>query len=83
MDPHWRGLTFPIPGDLPDPGIEPMSPALVGGFFRLSHLGSPFYVLSCILKPNVNQFIREEELKNEKRGDGGEGKALSERRTQK
>ena len=25
---HWRGLPFPSPGDLPDPGIEPRSPAL-------------------------------------------------------
>ena len=25
---YWRGLPFPSPGDLPDPGIEPMSPAL-------------------------------------------------------
>ena len=25
---HWSGLPFPSPGDLPDPGIEPMSPAL-------------------------------------------------------
>ena len=25
---HWRGLPFPSPGDLPDPGTEPMSPAL-------------------------------------------------------
>ena len=24
----WSGLTFPSPGDLPDPGIEPRSPAL-------------------------------------------------------
>ena len=24
----WRGLPFPSPGDLPDPGIEPRSPAL-------------------------------------------------------
>ena len=23
---HWSGLPFPPPGDLPDPGIEPMSP---------------------------------------------------------
>ena len=29
----WSGLPFPSPGDLPDPGIEPMSPALAGGFF--------------------------------------------------
>ena len=25
---HWSGLPFPSPGDLPDPGIEPMSPTL-------------------------------------------------------
>ena len=24
----WRGLPFPSPGDLPDPGIKPESPAL-------------------------------------------------------
>ena len=30
---YWSGLPFPSPGDLPDPGIEPTSPALTGGFF--------------------------------------------------
>ena len=25
---YWSGLPFPSPGDLPDPGIEPESPAL-------------------------------------------------------
>ena len=32
----WSGLPFPSPGDLPDPGIKPVTPvfpALVGGFF--------------------------------------------------
>ena len=32
-------LPFPLPGDLPDPGIEPVSlvsPALAGGFFTTS-----------------------------------------------
>ena len=36
---HWSGLAFPTPGDLPDPGIEPMSltsPALAGRFFTTS-----------------------------------------------
>ena len=35
---YWRGLPFPTPGDLPDPGIKPMSlasPALAGEFFAL------------------------------------------------
>ena len=25
---YWNGLPFPPPGDLPDPGIETVSPAL-------------------------------------------------------
>ena len=25
---YWSGLPFPSPGDLPDPGVKPMSPAL-------------------------------------------------------
>ena len=29
---YRRELPFPSPGDLPDPGIEPTSPALAGGF---------------------------------------------------
>ena len=28
---YWSGLPFPSPGDLPDPGIEPGSPALQAG----------------------------------------------------
>ena len=30
---YWSGLPFPTPGDLPGPGIEPVSPALAGGIF--------------------------------------------------
>ena len=30
---YWSGLPFPSPGDLPDPGIKPVSPALAGEFF--------------------------------------------------
>ena len=30
---YWSGLLFPLPRDLPDPEIKPMSPALAGGFF--------------------------------------------------
>ena len=29
---YWSGLPFPPPGDLPDSGIEPVSPALAGKF---------------------------------------------------
>ena len=37
----WRGLPFPPPGDLPDPGIEPVSPALAGGFVTTRPPGKP------------------------------------------
>ena len=30
---YWSGFPFPSPGDRPNLGIEPMSPALAGGFF--------------------------------------------------
>ena len=33
---YWRGLPFPSPGNLPDPGIDPASlasSAWAGGFF--------------------------------------------------
>ena len=42
---YWSGLPFPSPGDLPDPGIEPVSPALVGGFFT----AEPPACFSCLL----------------------------------
>ena len=38
---YWSGLPFPTSGDLPDPGIEPMSPALAGGFFTIEPSGKP------------------------------------------
>ena len=33
---YQSGLSCPPPVDLPDPGIEPASPALAGGFFSTS-----------------------------------------------
>ena len=38
---HWGGLPFPLPGDLPDQGIETASPALAGGFFTTEPPGTP------------------------------------------
>ena len=40
---YWSGLSCPSPGDLPDPGIEPTSPAapaLQADSLPLSNLGS-------------------------------------------
>ena len=38
---YWSGLPFPSPGDLPDPGITPASPALAGGLFTSEPPGKP------------------------------------------
>ena len=35
---YWSELPFPPPGNLPDPGIKPASPALAGGFFTAEAL---------------------------------------------
>ena len=36
---YWSGLPFSSLGDLPDPGIEPESPALAGGLFNMEPPG--------------------------------------------
>ena len=41
MQEYWSGLPFPPPGDLPDPGIKAVSPALAGGFFTTELPGKP------------------------------------------
>ena len=38
---YWNGLPFPSPGDLPNLGIEPASPALTGRFFTNEPPGKP------------------------------------------
>jgi len=42
---YWHGLPFPSPGDLPDPGIEPTSPTLAGGFFTIEPAGKPLKLI--------------------------------------
>ena len=36
---YWSGFSFSSPGDLPDSGIELLSPALAGGFFTIEPPG--------------------------------------------
>ena len=38
---YWSGLPFPPPGDLPDPGIEPRSPALQADSLTSEPPGKP------------------------------------------
>ena len=48
---YWSGLPFPSSGDLPDPGIKPLFPALAGGFFTPEPPGkeAPCLVISTTL----------------------------------
>ena len=39
---YWSGLPFPSPGDLCNPGFEPMSPVLAGRFFTAELPGKPW-----------------------------------------
>ena len=43
---YWNALPFPSPGDLPNPGIKPTSPALAGRFFTAESPGKPKMSLS-------------------------------------
>ena len=40
---YWSGLPLPTPGNLPNPGIEPVSSALAGRFFTTEALEKPVY----------------------------------------
>ena len=42
---YWSGLPIPSPGDLPDPGIEPRSPALQADPLPSEPPGKPQFVL--------------------------------------
>ena len=45
---YWSGLPCPPPGDLPNPGIEPASPALSGRFFIPEVWGKPDFRCPCV-----------------------------------
>ena len=46
---YWSGLSFPSSGNLPDLGIEPVSPTLAGSFFITEQPGRPQKALEVIL----------------------------------
>ena len=56
---YWSGLPCPPPGNLPDPGIEPVSltsPALAGGFFTTSATWEARYVYrACGVMMSANE----------------------------
>ena len=42
-------VPFPSPGDLPDPGVKPSSPALAGGLFTAESPGKPHIPFTYLL----------------------------------
>ena len=47
---YWSGLPFPSPGDLPNPGIEPRSPALQADGLPSEPPGKPHMLCSTAKK---------------------------------
>ena len=60
---YWSGVPFLTPGNLPDPVIQPKSPALVGRFFTTEPLGKPLLLdeigLSFSWKLGEQVFVAE------------------------
>ena len=60
---YWSGLPFLSPGDLPNPGIEPMapaSPALPTNSLLLSYLGNPSRTQVNQTQPSSNNAFQGE-----------------------
>ena len=69
---YWSGLPFPSPGDLPNPGIEPWSPALQADAVPSEPQGKSCVVQKCtdtfIGVININLFSAEREKKENEIG---------------
>ena len=55
---YWSGLPFPSPGDLPNPGIEPRSPALQADSLLSEPPGNPYVLLTLWLIPTTAMYVR-------------------------
>ena len=54
---YWRGLPFPSPGDLPNPGIEPGSPALQTDTLISEPPGKSYISIKLRKKPLQQYFL--------------------------
>ena len=64
---YWNGLPFPSPGDLPDPGIEPVSPTLAGRLFTTEPLGisnRQILLVSFLWRKQINTLPSQKILAN-------------------
>ena len=61
---YWSGLPCPPPGDLPNPGIKPVPPALAGGLFTTEPPGKPstqeVYLIKTWLEGLSKQFLAKD-----------------------
>ena len=53
---YWSGLPFPSPGDLPNPGIKPRSPALQADTLTSEPPGKP--PIEALMWFNFGHFLR-------------------------
>ena len=57
---YWSGLPFPTPGNIPNPGVEPMSlvsPALAGEFLTPEPPGKPHVDRSLVKCNSLHYFL--------------------------
>ena len=50
---YWSGLPFPSPGDLPNPGIKPGSPALQADALNSEPLGKALHIYNILEKTKL------------------------------
>ena len=53
---YWSGLPFPSPGDLPNPGIEPRSPALRADTLPSEPPGKPYHTYLWVVWSWISMF---------------------------
>ena len=56
---YWSGLPFPSPGDLPDPGIKPRSPALEADALTSEPPGKPQTTISTNICKTFNPIAEQ------------------------
>ena len=60
---YWSGLPFPSPGDLPNPGIEPGSPALKVDALTSEPPGKPNTKGALVLEKTLESPLDSKEIK--------------------
>ena len=76
---YWRGLPCPPPGDLPDPGTEPESPALACSFITTVPSCAEAETRACIEVVYFEELPKESGGKDKDEGsrEGGRANAPS------